>query len=128
MIDFNKETKIAKKGRVDMTEQELKLRLRNNLRKYRKERGLTQETLAEKAGISLPGYKSYESGGGISLEMLTKLGNALEVDPASLLAGDIDDQSMSNIYELLQNKPKSFIMAVEETIRVFSKAFESKEL
>lgn len=111
-----------------MTEQELKLRLRNNLRKYRKERGLTQETLAEKAGISLPGYKSYESGGGISLEMLTKLGNALEVDPASLLAGDIDDQSMSNIYELLQNKPKSFIMAVEETIRVFSKAFESKEL
>lgn len=124
------ETNIAKEvGRGNMTEQDLQLRLRNNLRKYRKERGLTQETLAEKAGVSLASYKSYESGAnGISLEALAKLGNALDIDPASLLLLDDVDQSMSNIYRLLQNKPESFVMAVEETVRAFSKAFDSKKL
>lgn len=112
-----------------MTEIELKARLSRNLHKYRKEQGFTQEELAEKAGISLAGYKNYESGKhGISLDMLAKLGNALGVDPANLLAADDADQSMSNIRKLLQNKPKSFIMAVEEITRALLKVFESKGL
>ena len=111
-----------------MTEEELKARLRSNLRKYRSEQGLTQEELAEKAGVSLSGYKNIESTErGASLEMLVKLGNALGVDPASLLLLDDVDQSMSNIYRLLQNKPKSFIMAVEEIINVVVKATEDAD-
>ena len=103
--------------------------MRGNLRKYRIEQGLTQEELAEKAGVSLSGYKNIESTErGASLEMLSKLGSALGVDPASLLLQNDAEQSMSNIYRLLQNRPKSFIMAVEEVIRAFSKAVENTEI
>lgn len=108
-----------------MTEEELKARLRSNLRKYRSEQGLTQEELAEKAGVSLSGYKNIESTErGASLEMLVKLGNALGVDPASLLLFDNADQSMSNIYQLLRNRSKSFIMAVEKIISAVAETAE----
>ena len=57
-----------------------------NLKKIRKEKGLTQAQLAEKAHLSTGAIGGYESGAqkNISFESICKLANALEVEPEEL--------------------------------------------
>ena len=67
--------------------------LRLHLAYYRKARGLTQEQLAEKAGIS-PGYLAHlealSSDAEPSFDMLSKLAYALDVTISELTAVDSD--------------------------------------
>lgn len=57
-----------------------------NIAYYRKKRGLTQEQLAEKAGIERSRISKTEiAWTGISLDMIYKISDALEVEPYKLL-------------------------------------------
>lgn len=58
---------------------------------YRKKAGLTQEVLAERAGISLNFIGQIEGPGtvrGVSLETLFKIAQVLNVPPSKLLEDD----------------------------------------
>ena len=58
---------------------------------YRKKRGYTQESFAEKVGISLNFLAQVEGTGtirGISLETLFKMADVLQVAPSKLLEDD----------------------------------------
>ena len=58
---------------------------------YRKKRGYTQESFAEKVGISLNFLAQVEGTGtvrGVSLETLFKMADALHVAPSKLLEDD----------------------------------------
>ena len=58
---------------------------------YRKKRGYTQESFAEKVGISLNFLAQVEGTGtvrGVSLETLFKMAVALQVAPSKLLEDD----------------------------------------
>ena len=59
---------------------------------FRKLRGLSQEKLAEKAGISRSLVSSIEAPGianGFSLEVFFDIADALEIDPADLINASI---------------------------------------
>ena len=63
-------------------------KLAENIRTFRKQRALTQEQLAEKAGISRPHMGAIEAPKlcrPISLELLFNLADALGVEPHKLL-------------------------------------------
>lgn len=58
---------------------------------YRKKRGYTQESFAEKVGISLNFLAQVEGTGtvrGVSLETLFKMADALQVAPSKFLEDD----------------------------------------
>lgn len=58
---------------------------------YRKKRGYTQESFAEKVGISLNVLAQVEGTGtvrGVSLETLFKMADVLQVTPSKLLEDD----------------------------------------
>lgn len=52
----------------------------NRMVKLRKRRKITQKALAAKSGVSLGSIKRFEQSGEISLQFLTKLAIALEVE------------------------------------------------
>lgn len=52
----------------------------NRMVKLRKRRKITQKALATKSGVSLGSIKRFEQSGEISLQSLTKLAIALEVE------------------------------------------------
>ena len=61
----------------------------NRLRKIRKEKGLTQKTLAEKLNVSTITIQNYENGRRKpNLEMLNKISKLLEVDISKFLKED----------------------------------------
>lgn len=69
--------------------QGVQIRIGTNIHALRKERGWTQEVLAEKAGVNDKEISHIEAGGrNITIATLVKLANALEVCPASLLEKD----------------------------------------
>lgn len=77
----------------------------NNLRKYRKELGLTQEGLAEKANISSSFYANIERGNkSMSIEVLCKLSAALGVSSDSLLYEEKDTAALNSIIMLLRDR------------------------
>ena len=69
------------------TVQRLNRELARRLREERRRLGLTQESLAEKAGVSANFLAHLERGTrGVSLETLCRLAEAMSIQPASLLS------------------------------------------
>ncbi len=65
----------------------------------RKLRGMSQEKLAEKAGISRSLVSSIEAPGlanGFSLEVFFDIADALEIDPADLIVASVFPDQMIN--------------------------------
>ena len=65
-----------------ITENELKMIIGNNVKKYRKEKGITQKELSKLIGVSTPLLGSLESENiiqGISVYTLYKISKALNV-------------------------------------------------
>ena len=101
-----------------MKKAELLLILGKNLRKYREKAHLTQEQLAEKAGISLPFYANLErSGKGLSIYTLKKISEVLGISVDSLLTDNQPNENMDNLIAFLRDKPSSFISAADTVIR-----------
>ena len=90
-----------------------------NLQRLRTQRGLTQEQLAEKAGISTSFCANIERGNkGVSLSVLYDLADSLGVSVDYLLYPEQPDARSRNIEALLRDKPESFIIAVERLVRL----------
>lgn len=69
-----------------MNENELKEILSSNIRTFRLNKGLNQQELSEKAGITDKFISIIETGRGLcSLEKLSSIANALDVEPYELL-------------------------------------------
>lgn len=95
-----------------------------NIRYFRKLKGLTQETLAEKVNVS-PVYISYlERGSKVpSLSLLGKIADTLEVDPA-LFFIRTDDFASSETNKLLSkvcSLGKPSIIFINEIITAYIK-------
>lgn len=89
-----------------------------NLRKCRIEVKLTQEQVAERAGISVPFYRNIESGNRMmSIETLISLSKVLGVSTDRILLGEIQNSHIENIGVLLRDKPETFIIKVEKIVR-----------
>lgn len=96
----------------------LRKQVGSNLRKYRLKAQLTQEQVAERAGISVPFYGNIESGNRLmGMETLIALANALGVSTDCILLGEIENIHIENINALLRNKPESFIIKTERAVR-----------
>ncbi|ASQ95532.1 helix-turn-helix transcriptional regulator [Streptomyces sp. 11-1-2] len=62
--------------------------LADNIKKYRRTAGLTQEGLAEEADLSLSTVRKAEQGGHVSMDTLAALAAALEVSTSALFASE----------------------------------------
>ena len=93
----------------------------NNLKAYRVQNGLTQEALAEKAGISATFYANIERGAkGMSIPTLKRLSEAMEISTDYLLHEGDSEIRLKNIEVMLKNKPEKFIIAVEKIIKAMN--------
>ena len=101
-----------------LTMVELRIVVGNNLRKYRLENKLTQEKIAESAGISTSYYAGLESGAkGMSLLVLKNLASSLNISADYLLNEETPDTHIRNLEMLLQGKPKEVVNSIEKLIR-----------
>lgn len=62
------------------TYREINTEIANRFSKIRKRRKISQETLSKKSGVSLGSLKRFEQSGEISLQSLTKLAIALDIE------------------------------------------------
>lgn len=121
---FLVENIIIPQGDEGMDKQTLMRTIGNNIRNHQKLRGLTQEQLAEKAGISTSFCANIERGNkGISLFVLKDISDILEVSVDRLMSAEDDYDYMQDIAALLNGRPKEFIIAVEQIVRICVKEF-----
>jgi transcriptional regulator with XRE-family HTH domain len=111
----------------DLNKNELVRIIGNNLQQLRTEKGLTQEALAEKAGISTSFYANLERGNrGVSIAVLYDIAACLSVSVDYLLYPKHDAACIRNIELLLRDKPESFILSMERMIRLCTEEFLEK--
>lgn len=69
--------------------------LQENLRRLRRERGLTQESLAEKAGMTYRHVQQIEAGArpGLQVATIDRLAVALQVTAASLISPEAGEEA-----------------------------------
>lgn len=109
-----------------MDKHELATIIGNNLCSLRADVGLTQEELAESAGISTSFYANLERGNkGVSVAVLYKLAECLGVTVDCLLYEPTGGTHIKNIEMLLKDKSPSFIAAIEKMIRLCIDAFDN---
>lgn len=102
-----------------MTKQELMKTVGENLKRYRDERNLTQEQLAELAGISTSHCANIERGEkAVSVVSLRNLADSLRISTDYLLYEDRKDVRIQNIERLLVDQPESVINMLEKLIRL----------
>lgn len=117
IILFCKEMRILDKSSLMRT-------IGNNIREYRKLRGLTQEQLAERVGISPSFCANIERGNkGVSLVVIKNISEVLEVSVDRLMSADEEYDYIQDVITLLNGKPKQFIIAIEQIVRVCAKEF-----
>ena len=101
-----------------MNKSELQEIIGTNLYNARLNAHMTQEQLAEKAGISTSFYTNIELGHkGMGAYNLYRLIDVLHVSSDSILYGNEYDVHILNILAMLKNQPDSFLTTVENTIR-----------
>lgn len=111
-----------------MKKDELLLVVGSNLRKYCIEDKLTQEQLAEKAGISTPFYANLERGKrSMSVLTLRELATSLNVSVDYLLNENNASNRIKNLEILLCDKPDSFIEFIEKMIGLCISEYSNTE-
>lgn len=105
-----------------MTEEELQSRVITNIKSLRKERGLSQEKLADKADISRQMMNDIEGKRRwLTKSTLVKICNALEVDAYQLFIPVVSESSnVESIYELISKEVVSKVkIAIDEALKTF---------
>ena len=89
---------------------DIKKNLGNRIREIRISNSLTQETLAEKVGISAKSLSQIELGNNfVSAETLEEICEALQITPKTLFNFDTNDSNISPIDDIinrLENNPQ----------------------
>ena len=99
----------------------------NNLRAYRNARGMTQEELAERVGISTSFCANIERGKkGVSMFILQDLADALGITVNHLIYEDNSGLRLTNIETLLRDKPEPFLEWIEKVIQLSSEEYYSR--
>lgn len=92
-----------------------------NIRRYRHERNLTQEQLAEAAGISISHCANIEAGrNSVTLDTLKRLAGALEVTVDALLTEDgaySSEIAAQNLAALVMQMSEESAIRAEKLIR-----------
>jgi transcriptional regulator with XRE-family HTH domain len=89
--------------------------LGNNIKKYRKLRGFTQEKLAEELGVEIKSLSLIETGNCfVSAKTLNKLSQTLNVSPSDLL----EDANCSNCERLYQDAQKALELLKENPAKL----------
>lgn len=102
-----------------MTKNNLKTIVGNNLKSYRTMRHMTQEELAEKAGVSVSFCANVEGGKkGVSMFVLMDFAEALDITVNQLLYDHTADQRINNIMVLLRNQPEQFLNWLEKALGI----------
>jgi transcriptional regulator with XRE-family HTH domain len=94
----------------------------SNLKYYRKKRGLSQEQLAGKLGITSKHLSAIETGAAfVSAELLEKLAQNLEVSVSALFYSanekSLDDSFLNNIDKVIEKEVSRALETVKVQIR-----------
>lgn len=112
-----------------MEKNELQSIVGRNLQRCRANTGLTQEQIAEQAGISTSFYANLERGNRcMSALVLRDLADALGVSADSLLYEDDTNSHIENIRALLNEQPSWFSQAAENSIRALIGSLTSSNI
>lgn len=79
-------------------------KLAENMRALRLHKGLTQEGLSQRSGVSLATLRKFEQKGAISLESLLKLAMVLDVIDKLVAAVEAPEETFSSIDDVLDEK------------------------
>ena len=111
----------------ELTEKErYKSIIGKNVRKYRELKKLTQEKLAEKAGISVSFCANIENGTkGTSVVVLKDLAAALEVSVDALLSDGEVTNRLSNLEVMCKNRPDEFVEKIERLVQSCVEIFDN---
>ena len=107
-----------------MTKENLMTIVGNNLKFYRTMRHMTQEELAEKAGVSISVCATIERGKtGVSMFVLLDFADVLGITVNQLLYDRSVNQHIDNIVVLLQDKPASYLSWLEQVVSIPNDTF-----
>ncbi len=106
-----------------MSEPKLEKLVRERIRSLRQEKGLTQEALCERAGISVDSVNRIESGSRVpTLDTLARIARALGVSPGDLLQMPLapvvaPPPSVARIVALVERERPEVQDAIEDVVR-----------
>ena len=107
-----------------MEKEEIMASVGKNMRKLRKDANLTQEYMAEKAGISVSHYAAIENGRkSMSIPVLMAIGNTLGVNCDRILKEPNPEVILEDINQLLRGKTVGYVSFIEKTIRLYNDGF-----
>ena len=107
-----------------MDKNDLQVLTGSNLQRCRARAKLTQEQVAERAGISTSFYTNLERGSrSMSIPVLLALAEVLQVSTDCILYEESSRIHIANICNLLNDKPESFIVAAEGVLCALVKGF-----
>lgn len=93
-----------------------------NIKKYRKEKGMTQEELAKKCGLSKNGLWNYENNRREpTIDVLIKISDALEVSLFDILGDKIDKKQVALLVNYLNKTNEEMRNTYEKQIEINKK-------
>lgn len=111
-----------------MDKNDLQVLIGCNLQRCRERAKLTQEQVAEQVGISTLFYANLERGSrSMSIPVLLALADVLHVSANTLLYRDTPQIHITNICNLLNGKPESFIIAAEGVVYALVEGFPTHQ-
>ena len=100
-----------------MIKKELSLRMGENVRQCRKDKGYTQEDLAEACNFSAAFCAQVETGSRMmSLPTLVKVSEVWHTTPNILIYGKTKNERIAHIVSMLDDMSESEISYIEETV------------
>lgn len=111
-----------------MDKNDLQLLIGSNLQRCRDKAKLTQEQVAEQVVISTSFYANLERGSrSMSIPVLLALADVLHVSANTILYRDESKTHITNICNLLSDKPEPFIIAAESVIYALIEGFPTHQ-
>src|SRR5574344_977232 len=101
-----------------LTTMDIKKIFGNNIRYYRKKRGMTQESLAEKLEVTGKHLGAIESGQTfVSAELIEKASSVLDVSPASLFYSETEKDGSDSFIDKIDSLIQEELDSAKETLR-----------